>query len=148
MSVSFVTIGRDGRPILDLKPEEVQLRVDGRQRTVKSLDRIDAGGAAPGDTAKPSGPPLPPPFGTNVAGANGVVGRTTFFVIDDGSFRPGNDRLMKQSIDSFLNTFSPTDRVALLTTPLGSVRTDPTTSAEVRQALAKVAGHALSRPER
>ena len=55
---------------------------------------------------------------------------------------------MKQSIDSFLNTIPPADRVALLTAPLSSVRTDPTTPAEVRQALAKVAGHGASDPDR
>ena len=47
---------------------------------------------------------------------------------------------MKQAIDQFLNAIPPTDRVALLTTPLATVRTDPTTPAAVRQALAKVAG--------
>ncbi len=146
VSVSFVTLGRDGKPILDLKPEEVQLRVDGRQRTLKSLDRIDAAAEASGDAATPAGPPLPAPFGTNLAGATSGGGRTTFLVIDDGSFRPGNERLMKQSIDAFLNTIPPTDRVALLTTPLSSVRTDPTTPAEVRQALAKVAGHGAPIP--
>ena len=108
VKVTFLTVGRDGRPILDLKPEEVQLRVDGRQRTLTSLERIDATTAASGDAAKPSGPPLPAPFGTNVAGAGGD-GRTTFLVIDDGSFRPGNDRLMKQAIDQYLNTH-PADR--------------------------------------
>ncbi len=146
VSVSFVTLGRDGRPIVDLKAEEVQLRVDGRQRTLKSFERIDAASPSSGDGAKPSGPPLPAPFGTNVAGATSGGGRTTFLVIDDGSFRPGNDRLMKQSIDSFLNTIPPADRVALLTAPLSSVRTDPTTPAEVRQALAKVAGHGAPIP--
>lgn len=146
VSVSFVTLGRDGRPIVDLKAEEVQLRVDGRQRTLKSFERIDASTPSSGEGAKPSGPPLPAPFGTNVAGANSGGGRTTFLVIDDGSFRPGNDRLMKQSIDSFLNTIPPADRVALLTAPLSSVRTDPTTPAEVRQALAKVAAHGAPIP--
>ena len=53
---------------------------------------------------------------------------------------------MKQSIDSFLNTIPPADRVALLTAPLSSVRTDPTTPAEVRLALAKVAGHGAPIP--
>jgi VWFA-related protein len=146
VSVSFVTLGRDGRPIVDLKAEEVQLRVDGRQRTLKSFERIDASTPSSGEGAKPSGPPLPAPFGTNVAGANSGGGRTTSLVIDDGSFRPGNDRLMKQSIDSFLNTIPPADRVALLTAPLSSVRTDPTTPAEVRQALAKVAAHGAPIP--
>ncbi len=144
MKVTFLTVGRDGRPILDLKPEEVQLRVDGRQRTITSLDRIDAETAASGDAAKSSGPPLPAPFGTN-AGADGG-GRTTFLVIDDGSFRPGNERLMKQAIDQYLNAIPPTDRVAILTMPLSTVRTDPTTPAAVRQALAKVAGSGASIP--
>jgi hypothetical protein len=40
----------------------------------------------------------------------------------------------------------PTDRVALVTAPLASVRTDPTTPAEVRQALGRVAGVAARNP--
>jgi hypothetical protein len=139
VKVTFLTVGRDGRPILDLKPDEVQLRVDGRQRTLTSLDRVDATSTPSGDATKPSGPPLPPPFGTNIAGA-GTDGRTTFLVIDDGSFRPGNDRLMKQAIDQYLNVIPPSDRVALLTTPLATVRTEATSPAAVRLALAKVAG--------
>jgi VWFA-related protein len=145
VKVTFLTVGRDGRPILDLKPDEVQLRVDGRQRTLTSLDRIDATTAPSGDAVKPSGPPLPAPFGTNVAGA-GTDGRTTFLVIDDGSFRPGNDRLMKQAIDQYLNAIPATDRVALLTVPLSTVRTEPTSPAAVREALTKVAGVAAPLP--
>jgi VWFA-related protein len=143
--VSFLTVGPDGRPVLDLKPEEVQLRVDGRQRTIKSLDREDATAAASGDAARPPSPPLPAPFGTN-ARSSSRGGRTTFLVINDVSFRPGNDRLMKQSIEAFLDSLPPTDRVALVTTPLASVRTDPTTPAEVRQALGRVAGVAAQNP--
>jgi len=146
VSVSFLTVGRDGRPVLDLKPEEVQLRVDGRQRTIKSLDRVDAAGGAAGDAAKPSGPPLPAPFGTNAGAPGSVGGRTTFLVVNDISFRPGNDRLMKQSIEAFLDGLPPTDRVALVTAPLASVRTDPTTPAEVKQALGKVAAVAAQNP--
>jgi VWFA-related protein len=139
VKVTFLTVGRDGRPILDLKPEEVQLRVDGRQRTLTSLDRVDAATAPSGDAGKPSGPAPPAPFGTNVAGA-ASDDRTTFLVIDDGSFRPGNERLMKQAIEQYLSAIPPTDRVALLTTPLSTVRTDATSPATVREALARVAG--------
>ena len=145
VSVSFLAVGRDGRPILDLKPEDVQLRVDGRQRTIKSLDRVDAAGTGSGDAARPAGPALPAPFGTNVGGAVGT-GRTTFLIIDDGSFRPGNERLLKQAIESFLATVPPTDRVALITTPLSSVRTDPTTPGAVREALARVTAHGAAVP--
>jgi len=142
VSVSFLAVGRDGRPILDLRSEEVQLRVNGRPRAIKSLQRIDAPVAPAGASAKPAGPPLPPPFGTNVAAG----GRTILLVVEDASFRPGNERLMKQAIEQFLDGVSPTDRVALITMPHPTIRTEPTTAAEVRQALAKVAGVAAQKP--
>ena len=106
-------------------------------RALESLERI----GTPGDAA--SGKPMPaPPFGTNVGSAASRVSRTTFLVIDDSTFRPGNEGLMKRSIDEFLAILSATDRVALMTTPLASVRTEATTPAEVRQALDRVNGNA------
>jgi hypothetical protein len=140
--ISFLSIGADGRPILDLKPEEVQLRVDGRPRPLASLDIVPGAGAG---AASPALAVLPAPFGTNV-GSGGPSARTTYLVIDDKSFRPGNERLMKQAIDQFLNAVPPTTRVSLQTTPLATVRTDPTTPAEVRAALAKVVGFAMRAP--
>jgi hypothetical protein len=144
VTVSFLAIGRDGRPVLDLKSDEVQLRVNGRPRTLKSLQRVDAGAGSPGDAAPPL---LPPPFGTNAStGGASRGGRTIFFLIEDSSFRPGNERLTKQAIDQFLNTLAPSDRVALITLPLPTVRTEATTAAEVRLALARVNGVAPPNP--
>ena len=136
VNVSFLALGRDGKPITDLKSDEVQLRVDGRPRAIKSLQRIDA---AAGATAP--APALPAPYGTNGTAAGGAVaGRTIFLVINDTSFRPGNERLTKQAIDQLLGTLSAADRVALITSPQPTIRIDPTTPAEVRTALARVAG--------
>ena len=144
VTISFLAIGRDGRPVLDLKSDEVQLRVNGRQRTIKSLQRVDTGVGAPGEAVPP---PLPPPFGSNAStGGAAHGGRTIFFLIEDASFRPGNERLAKQAIDQFLNTLAPSDRVALITLPLPTVRTDATTAAELRQALARVSGVAPPNP--
>jgi hypothetical protein len=140
--VSFLSIGADGRPILDLKPEEVQLRVDGRPRTLASLDIVQPAGGA----STPARAALPAPYGTNVGGGAADDSRTTYFVIDDKSFRPGNERLMKQAIDQFLNAVPPSTRVALQTTPLATVRTDPTSPAEVRAALGKVVGFGMREP--
>jgi hypothetical protein len=138
VTVSFLAIGRDGRPVLDLRSEDVQLRVNGRQRAIKSLQRVDAGAAAPGEAAPPL---LPPPYGSNAStGGAAHGGRTIFFLIEDSSFRPGNERLAKQAIDQFLNTLAPSDRVALVTMPLPTVRTEATTASELRQALARVNG--------
>jgi hypothetical protein len=61
-------------------------------------------------------------------------------VIDDASFRPGNERLTKQSIEQFLGAVAPGDRVALLTTPRPTTRLEPTTADQVRQALGRIAG--------
>ena len=138
VTVSFLAIGRDGRPVLDLKSDEVQLRINGRAHAITSLQRVDAGAGAPGEAAPPL---LPPPYGSNAStGGAAHGGRTIFFLIEDASFRPGNERLAKQAIDQFLNTLGPSDRVALITMPLPTVRTEATTAAEVRQALARVNG--------
>jgi VWFA-related protein len=146
VSVGFLAVGRDGRPVMDLKSDEVQLRVNGRPRTITSLQRIDVAAASADAGAKPAGPPLPAPFGTNATGGGASGGgRMIFLVIEDSSFRPGSERLLKQSIDLFLNDLSAADRVALMTLPLTTVRTDLTTAAEVRQALAKVNGVAPQR---
>ena len=72
--------------------------------------------------------------------------RTTFLVIDDSTFRPGNEGLMKRSIEEFLDILPPTDRVALMTTPLASVRTGATTATEVRQALERVTARIQCQP--
>src|SRR5262245_31024071 len=73
VSVSFLAVGRDGKPVLDLKADEVQLRVDGKQRTLKSLDRIDAPAAAAGDRGKAAGPAPAPPYGSNMADGGGAA---------------------------------------------------------------------------
>ncbi len=141
VTVSFLAIDRDGKPVMDLKSDEVQLRLNGRQRTIRSLQRVDVpSGGTPAAVA------LPPPFGTNVQTASGPAGRLFVFVIDDASFRPGNDRLVKQTIDQFLKTLGPDNRVALMTTPRPTTRTDPTSADEVRQALERVAGVATQQP--
>ena len=100
---------------------------------------LSSGSATPGDIAGTPAPP--PPFGTNVGSAAINASRTTFLVIDDSTFRPGNEGLMKRSIEEFLAILPPTDRVALMTTPLASVRTEATTATEVRQALERVTGN-------
>jgi hypothetical protein len=146
--IEFLALGRDGQPVTDLKADEVQLRVGGRQRTVRSLDLVQSSEAPSGEAAKPAGPALPPPFGTNVA-AGGGAGRLFFFLIEDQSLRPGTERPMKDAIEQFLGTVPATDRVALVTVPQTTVRVDPTTSRdEIREALAKVSGHAVQTQNR
>jgi hypothetical protein len=40
--IDFLALGRDGRPVTDLKPGDVTLRVGGRARTIEALNLVDA----------------------------------------------------------------------------------------------------------
>ena len=56
VTVDFRVVGRDGTPVLDLKPEEVVLKVGSRAREVVALELIKAGGGSvPGAPAAARG---------------------------------------------------------------------------------------------
>src|SRR5688500_17538331 len=82
--IDFRAVTTDGQPVTDLKPSEISLKVGGKVREVKSVDRVSAGAA-------PAGPaPANPPYATNAA-AGGGAARTVLLVIDDESVVPGRD---------------------------------------------------------
>src|SRR5262252_10559793 len=43
ITIDFLALGRDGNPIVDLKPEEVTLKVDGKTRQLRSLTLVSVG---------------------------------------------------------------------------------------------------------
>src|SRR5688572_15798331 len=57
--IDFRAVTEDGQPVVDLKPEEVTLRVGGKPRPIKSLELIRVGGAG---AAGPAPSKLPLPF--------------------------------------------------------------------------------------
>jgi hypothetical protein len=131
-TIDFFAVGKDGRPVPDLKPEEVQVRIDGRPRAIQSL-RFVASGAAP------AAAPLPPPFGANTG-----AGRAFYVVVEDGSIRPGTEPALKAAIGEFLNGLSASDRVGLVTVPHPLVSADPSAPrGAIRDAVSRIAGRAL-----
>ena len=133
VSIDFLALGRDGRPVPDLRADEVTLRIGGRPRPVEGLNAIDV--------TTPRGQPvspLPAPYGTNVQTQEA---RAFVLVVDDDSFRVGTERALREAADSFLDSLAPTDRIALVTMPYGGTRVDFTTEQElVRASLAQVIG--------
>src|SRR5688572_8293150 len=63
VTVPFLAVAADGRPIVDLKAHEVSLRVGNRERTIKALEFVRLAGASLGGDRPPT--PLPPPYATN-----------------------------------------------------------------------------------
>ncbi len=137
VAVDFIALDSAGRPIPDLRQEEVTVKIDGRTRVVRSLQYVEVA-RAPSTTAPVA--PLPPPYGSNAASD---AGRSFVMVIDDESFRPGKEALMRDAVRQFLDSLSKRDRVALVTVPHGSTRTDMTTDHQrVNELLQTVVGHA------
>ena len=138
--VDFLAVGSDGRPIPDLKPAEVTLKIDGRARTIRSLQLITVADSA--SESPPRSDRLPPPYATNAASNSG---RALILALDDDSFQHSAERSLKESVDRFLSNVTARDRIALVTMPYGGVKVPLTTDhARVRLALSRIVGRATT----
>jgi hypothetical protein len=138
VTVDFMAVTSDGRPIDDLQASEVTVRVDGRTRPLRSLQYVQIGSATVLDDG--AGAPMPFPYGRNDAGSDG---RLFYLVIDDDSFRAGREGPLREAVDRFTRALSPRDRLALVTMPYGGVKVPPTADhARVRTALNTIVGQA------
>ncbi|MGH9330467.1 MAG: hypothetical protein ACRD09_08495, partial [Vicinamibacterales bacterium] len=134
VSLEFLALDVEGRPVLDLRPAEVILKVGGRDRAVRALLLVQLS-----STASEERKPLPPPFGTNALMAG--AGRTVILVFEDESFRPGEERRARDEIGRFLSGLGPHDQVALISMPFGGVEVNLTTDhARIRNALSRMVG--------
>jgi hypothetical protein len=124
VSVDFRVLARDGAPVLDLKPEEVVLKVGGRARDIVALELVKAGG----DT------PPPPPFLTN---ASIVGGRSVTLLVDDEAIEPGHEGPVRDALSQLVEALTPEDHVGLSTVK-GGVVVHPT--ARHDRVLADIAG--------
>ena len=82
IALDFYAFTQDGFPVGDLKPEEVQVRIDGRPRTLKWLEWVPVADTPPDATGAPVSP-VAPPFASNAAAD---AGRSFVLVIENESF--------------------------------------------------------------
>jgi hypothetical protein len=127
LAVDFAAVHADGTPVADLKASEVEVRINGRVRPVRSLRRV-ATAAAPNTGTRQ----VPAPFGTNDTVA---AGRSFVFVVDEESLIAGQAPLIKSAVDGLLAGFSSTDHAMVASLPFGGVKT-PFTSDKGRIRLA------------
>ena len=136
LSVDFAAVSTNGRPIPDLQPADVSIRIGGRRRAIRSLQLISI--TAP--IAAPAAPSLPVPFGTN---AESERGRALVLIIDDDSFKAGRERPLRDAVDELVSRLSPRDQLSLVTMPYGGVKVPLTTDhGRVRTALMRIVGQA------
>lgn len=137
IAVDFAAVGPDGRPVTDLRPDEVTLRIDGRTRAIRSLEYVPVRGFGGTDAALP--------YGSNVATP---AGRSIVLVVDFDTIRPGREAALKEHVGYLVRSLSPSDRLALVTVPYGGVKVDLTTDhARVAQSIALLSGQATAGTE-
>jgi hypothetical protein len=98
VALEFRALTADGDPVLDLKSQDVVLKVGGRVTDVLSLELVQ----------RPSGPP---PFATN---ALSEAGQDVLLVLDEDSFAPGREQSVRDAVRHLLAGLSPRDRVGLV----------------------------------
>jgi hypothetical protein len=114
LSLQIGVVTQDGTPVTDLRAEELQVRIGGRVRPIRSLQFIEVTGSAPdGNTA------VPLPFATNAVQA---AGRTIVLAIDDDSFRPGSEGPLRDATAALVSRLNEADRVAVVTMPYGGTK--------------------------
>ena len=138
--VDLRALGPDGKPVLDLKGDDLTLKINGQVRPVRSLELLRFARQPGADQGAPPPAMLPPPFATNQFAA---MGRDVYFVFEDESISPSNDDPPRQAALRLLESLEPRDRVAVATVPRGGVNVGLTTDRErVRAALAQRLGRA------
>lgn len=117
VQVDAVILDGDGRPVTDLRPEEVQIYEDGRQRKITNFSYVaDTGGRAGAAAASPRAGAAPPPLRLRPED----VRRTIALVVDDLglSFQTiySTRRALKKFVDEQMR---PGDMVAIIRTSGG-----------------------------
>ena len=117
VQVDAVVVDRNGRPVTDLRPEEIEIREDGKPQKVSnfsyvSLDSMEA--ATPAPAARPGDPTVPVP---PVRLRPDQVRRTMALVVDDLGLSFESAHFVRQALKKFLDQqMQPNDLVAIIRT--------------------------------
>lgn len=140
--VTFLAVAEDGRPVPDLKAHEISVRINNRERPIKSLEFVRLAGASIGADSQPK--PLPAPFASNRLVE---AGRMVMLVVAHEAIRPGKERPAMEAAVRFVTALSPRDRVSLLLLPRGRVDVDFTTEHDkIVASLRRFVGQAPDNP--
>jgi hypothetical protein len=135
LTVDFIVVRADGTPVADLQASEVEVRIDNRVRTVRSLRRV---AAAPAPMAPGAAVRVPPPYGTNDSVA---AGRSFVLVVDQESFVAGREQLLRNAVEGLLAQLTPADQTMIVALPFGGVKVSFTSeTARIRLAMDGVSG--------
>ncbi len=113
MRVDVIISGRDGEPVLDLKPEEFSIEEDGKPQKVESFQVIKIDPIAQQIEGPTNREPTSPSEERREAQRPDV--RLFIILLDDYHVRRGNDMVVRKPLIDFIqNQLGPADMVALM----------------------------------
>lgn len=132
-SLDVTVVDDRGGVITDLSPTDFVVRIDNRVRRVVSAEWVPLSGAAASPVVA-----VPKGYSSN---ENAAGGRLVLIVIDEANIRFGASVSIQASVSRFLDGLEPADRVAAVSTGVGSQSTQFTSNrALVRQAVGRMPG--------
>ena len=136
IAVDVQVVDRDGVPVDKLGPEAFSVSINGRQRSVISVEFVRQAAlnriGLESKLARGTVVDLEPPTDSQ--------GRLFVLAIDNGSFEAGTIRPAMEAAEQFVDSLEPNDRLGLYVYPSGA-RIPPTVDrAPIRAALANVTG--------
>lgn len=138
-SLDVTVVDDRGRPVTDLLSTDFIVRIDNRARRVVSAEWVPLSGGS-GASGAPAPPAVVVPDGYS-SNENAVGGRLVLIVIDEANIRFGSALSIQASVARFLDRLQPADRVAAVSTGIGSQSTPFTANRDlVKQALGRMAG--------
>jgi VWFA-related protein len=126
-------VDKAGKPIVDLRPEEFDVEISGRQRKIASVQFVSyEGPPAPAAPLAPAVTAPPEPLRPR---------RMYILAIDEHSLHTSNAAAAVKAAERFIDKLQPDDLVGLHAYPTGGASHDLTTDhSSVRRALQKIAG--------
>ena len=135
VAVDAGVVDAEGQPVLGLGPADFQVQVDGKPRTIVSVEYV----------GRDEEPPAPPSarvahFSSNESAPRG---RLVLLLVDRGNIGRGHGRSVLRAAERFLDGLAPGDRVGLVVTPGPGPGIEFTADVgDVRRALKGVVGMA------
>lgn len=134
--VDVHVVDRQGKPILDVRPEEFEVQISGKRRRIVSVQLMDYGRGDRADAGAPAA--TPPPA---AAGPVPRPRRMYVLAVDEHSLHIGNAQAAVEAAERFIDNLEPEDLVGLHAYPTGQAQHDLTTDhASVRRTLRRVTG--------
>ena len=133
ISVDVHVVDKNGKPIVDLKPDEFEIDIAGRRRKIASLQFVSYDApAAPGLKTRPT---------TTESGPAPRPRRMYVLAVDEHSLHTNNAMAAVNAAERFIDRLQPDDLVGVYAYPTGAAQHDMTTDhASVRKVLQKIGG--------